>query len=51
MDTPLILPDVVPEKLYEESFVELLKPVVQEDGKITPFTDGRLTLNWERVAE
>ncbi len=51
MDTPLILPDVVPEKLYEESFVDLLKPVVQEDGKIIPFTDGRLTLNWERVAE
>ena len=45
--TAPIIPGLKPEKVYQESIVELLGPVVQADGELKPFTDGRLVLNWE----
>ena len=45
--TDPIIPGLEPEKVYQESIVELLGPVVQADKEIAPFTDERLVLNWE----
>ena len=49
--TDPIIPGLEPEKIYQETFVELLGPVMRADGEIKPFTDGRLVLNWDVVEE
>ena len=49
--TSPIIPGLEPEKVYQESIVELLGPVVQADKEITPFTDGRLVLNWNIIGQ
>lgn len=47
--TAPIIPGLEPEKVYQETIVELLDPVVRADKEIAPFTDGRLVLNWNIV--
>lgn len=49
--TDPIIPGLEPEKIYQETIVELLGPVVQADGEIRPFTDGRLVLNWDIIGK
>ena len=49
--TAPIIPGLEPEKVYQESIVELLGPVVQADGELKPFTDGRLVLNWDIIGK
>ncbi|WP_455616886.1 extracellular solute-binding protein [Eisenbergiella sp.] len=49
--TEPLIPGLEPEKVYQETIVELLGPVVQGDGEIRPFTDGRLVLNWDIIGE
>lgn len=49
--TDPIIPGLEPEKVYQESIVELLGPVAQADKEIMPFTDGRLVLNWNIVGQ
>ena len=44
-----LIPGLEPEKIYQETVVELLGPVVQEDKEIVPFTDGSVVLNWEII--
>ena len=44
-----LIPGLEPENIYQDTVVELLGPVVQEDKEIAPFTDGRLVLNWEII--
>ena len=49
--TNSIIPGLEPEKIYQESIVELLGPVVKKDKEIAPFTDGSLVLNWDIVGQ
>ena len=39
------------EDIYEETFLELFEEALKTDSPISPFQDGRFTLNWNIITE
>ena len=39
------------ETVYEDTFLELFEEALKTDGPISPFKDGRFTLNWDIIID